>query len=165
MQSKLLNHSGFTLIEIIAVLVLGGIMLALAGMGIVQVTEGLILAQQNAATTLKAQVALNRLEKEFHIITGVTSGSGTSLTYTSNKGGIPGGSHTLTYDPALQTLTLDNDPLVDKVASFALTYRATYNGPPTSTWNSSHKVIDAAFSLATGGANVPFTLRITPRIL
>ena len=152
------NNKGFTLIEVIVTLVIGAIIVAIAGTGIVSVTNGLLLTKQNAATTLKAQVALMRLEKEFHIITAVTSGTATSLNYTSNRGGSLS-SHTLSLSG--NNIQLDGDALIDNVTSFTLTYSNTYNGTFTSTWSSTNKVID--LSLTTSGYNTTpstFTTRV-----
>jgi len=160
-----LNNRGFTLIEAIAALVIGAILLSVAGMGIVKVAEGLVFTQKNASTTLKAQVALNRIEKEFHIITGVSSGDETSLAYTSSKGGVSG-SYTLTYSDSDGAILVDGDILVDNVDSFALAYRDTYNGTATPTWSSTNKVIDVTFALTgAGGVNSTFTMRVAPRTL
>lgn len=161
-----MNSRGFTLIEMILTLVLVAIISVVAGMGIVKVTEGMVFAQRNASTSLKMQVALTRLEKEFHIISGVTSTatSPPSLTYVSSKGGVSG-THTLTS--SVPNIRLDGNVLVDNVTTFSLTYLDTYNGTESSTWIAgTSKVIKVTFAI-TGAAGVinTFTMRVTPRML
>jgi prepilin-type N-terminal cleavage/methylation domain-containing protein len=154
------GESGFTLIETIAALVIVAIIVAVAGMGIVNVTNGMLTAKQNAATALKTQVAMMRIEKEFHIITAVSSGSATQLNYTNNKGGSPG-SHALSLSGT--TIQLDGDMLVDNISSFTLTYADTYNGIFTSTWGPTNKVINLSFTMSgAGGSNSTFIMRVRP---
>jgi prepilin-type N-terminal cleavage/methylation domain-containing protein len=154
---------GLTLIELIAVLVLGGIILAVAGMGTAKVAEGFLAARDNAATALKAQVALTRLEKEMYIITGVTSGTSQSLIYKNNKGGGEW-SHTLSY--ANGNLLLDGDVLADKVHSFSLKYGNDHAAVSATSWDSSKKIIEATLTLSGAfGVNSAFTIRVAPRNL
>ncbi|MDA8088170.1 MAG: prepilin-type N-terminal cleavage/methylation domain-containing protein [Nitrospiraceae bacterium] len=152
------NRGGFTLIEMIVAIAIGAIILAVAGMGIVNVTNGLFLTRQNAHTALKAQAAMMRIEKEFHIITAVSSGSATRLDYTNNRGGIAA-SHTLELSgPAIQ---LDGDTLVDGVTSLRLSYSAAYTGPFTPVWSAGDKVINISFTLSgSGGSQSTFTTRV-----
>ena len=58
------NENGFTLIEVIVSLVLIGVMAAVAGMGLVAITQSYVFSQQNNKTSLKAQVALAKMVKE-----------------------------------------------------------------------------------------------------
>jgi prepilin-type N-terminal cleavage/methylation domain-containing protein len=165
------NNRGFTLIEVIAALVIGGIILAVAGMGIVKVAEGLVFAQKNASTTLKAQAALTRIEKEFHIITGVTSATKDALSYTSKKGGVSG-NYTLTYSAG--TILLDGVILVDNVVlvngndglAGLFTYMDSYNGTENRTWDTTRKIIKVTFALrGAGDVDSTFTMRVAPRML
>jgi prepilin-type N-terminal cleavage/methylation domain-containing protein len=167
-----MNNKGFTLIEIIAALVLGGILLAVAGMGVAKISQNLVFTQKNAATTLKAQVALTRLEKELDLITVVSTASmATSLTYTSLKSDATGtpvaGSHMLSY--AGGNILLDGDILVDGCTRFSMAYWDTYNGTSSSTWSAAtSKIIEVGFSLAgpdSVSSSGTFTMRVTPRML
>lgn len=165
----MLNNKGFTLIELIASLVIVGIIVVVAGMGIVRVTQGLVFSQKNASTSLKTQVALTRIEKELHIATSISSSSSSStLTFTNNKGG-----GTATYTLCRNGTYIDLDPanscignnhLIDNVGSLAIAYWAldgTTSAAPTAA-----KIIDVTFQIS-GGANVAstFTMRIAPRML
>ncbi len=154
------NESGFTLIEMIAAIVIGGIILAVAGMWIVNVTNGFILTRQNSTTALKVQAATLRLEKEFHIITAVSSGSATQLDYTNDRGGSPA-SHTLAFSGTTKTVQLDGNTLLDNVSGFALTYSSAYNGIFSSTWTPGDKVINLSFTLSGfGGPQNTFSMRV-----
>lgn len=74
---------GFTLIEMIASLAIVGILAAIAGMGLVQMTEGFLLSRVGAESAQKAQLAMTRMVKEFSHITDVSSGSSQSITFDS----------------------------------------------------------------------------------
>ena len=76
-----MDQKGFTLIEIIMVLILLGIMGTMAGLGIVTFTNSFILSRQAADVTGKARPAMLRLQKEFLRINSVTAATGTSITY------------------------------------------------------------------------------------
>jgi prepilin-type N-terminal cleavage/methylation domain-containing protein len=67
-----LDTRGFTLIEVIASLVLLGIIAVMAGLGIVQITKQYVFAQKAGETAQVAQVAMARMVKE---LARVRSGS------------------------------------------------------------------------------------------
>jgi prepilin-type N-terminal cleavage/methylation domain-containing protein len=64
MRTILRQQKGFTLIEMIAVLILVGIMAALAGLGIITAVQGYMFSKDNAAISEKAQLAIFRLNRE-----------------------------------------------------------------------------------------------------
>ncbi|SDB34236.1 prepilin-type N-terminal cleavage/methylation domain-containing protein [Desulfonatronum thiosulfatophilum] len=69
------KEQGFTLIEVIVVLVLFGIMVALAGLGLTTGVRGYLMAAENAEMTQKAQLAMNRLSREVRQCTTCDSGT------------------------------------------------------------------------------------------
>jgi prepilin-type N-terminal cleavage/methylation domain-containing protein len=58
------SENGFTLIEIIVTLVLVGVLAAVAGTGIVSMTQGYLFVKDNTVIAGKAQVALERITRE-----------------------------------------------------------------------------------------------------
>jgi len=115
---------GFTLIEVIIVLILLGIVSAIAGMGLVVLAQGYVFANLNSTMVEKGQTAITRIVKELADCT-ITAGNATSVTlmrrsdgtsYTFSWAGTPGGPLILSGP--------DNtaDVLTDNVRSFALVY-------------------------------------------
>lgn len=64
MKSQIHQQKGFTLIEMIVVLILVGILASLAGLGIVAGVQGYMFSKNNAAISEKAQLALARINRE-----------------------------------------------------------------------------------------------------
>ena len=122
---KRIGQKGFTLIEIIASLVLVGIMATTAGIGIVTFVKAQSFTMINAALTQKAQLALSRITWEFMEFTDVLSVSpdGTFISYH-----MVDGDRALGLDPADNQIKLtegltalaDGFPLIDNVQSLSL---------------------------------------------
>ena len=77
------SQKGFSLIELVAVLVLVGMMAAFVGIGLVQGVQGYIFARENAVTTQKAQAALARLAREFIYINNIYTATSTGIAYSN----------------------------------------------------------------------------------
>jgi prepilin-type N-terminal cleavage/methylation domain-containing protein len=134
LRSKALQ-GGFTLIEMIASLAIVAVLAAIAGIGLVQITEGFVLSRSGAETAQKAQLAMTRMVKEFNHITDVSVGSSLSIRFDSfhaDEALDPIRSFSITWngtvgDPLLLTC-LDcpggsiSEPLVDDVAVFDINY-------------------------------------------
>lgn len=119
----------------IASLAIVGILAAIAGIGLVQLTEGFFLSRGGADTAQKAQLAMTRMIKEFNHIIDVSGGSSQSLTFDSFHADEvldSRRSFTLSWngsagDPLLLAC-LDctggtiSEPLVDNVVAFDLAY-------------------------------------------
>ncbi|MGA9109109.1 MAG: type II secretion system protein J [Smithella sp.] len=85
---RLSDEKAFTLIEVIVSLVLVGIIAAVAGLGLVRVSQGYVFAKQNSETMQKIQVAMNRIVKELAAAQAtstsiaITAAGTTSVSYT-----------------------------------------------------------------------------------
>jgi prepilin-type N-terminal cleavage/methylation domain-containing protein len=86
---RLSDEKAFTLIEVIVSLVLAGIIAAVAGLGLVNISQGYVFAKQNSETLQKAQIAMTRIVKELAAAepqsgtsTAITAAGTTSVSYT-----------------------------------------------------------------------------------
>lgn len=161
-------ESGFSLVEMILVLVLLGIMGVGAGFGVSTVVNGFLLSRDSAATAAKGQLALLRLSREFRVITSVTSASASSIQFAALHG--DGVTQAYTVAKSGNTITLNdgvnNDVLVDKVNALSLAYYDTYNGAAQTTWTSARKIIQVTIVLSgPDGVPLSFSSRVTPRNL
>jgi prepilin-type N-terminal cleavage/methylation domain-containing protein len=158
-----LDARGFTLIEVIASLVLLGIIAVMAGMGIVQITKQYVFAQKAGETAQVAQVAMARMVKELAMI---RSGSGAPTTVTiispisptTNRTSViswAGGSNPITISvnaAAAQTL-------IENVTGLTLRYYNRYdgtvtNGGETTTYNQFTTVMIGVSFAVTGADGI-----------
>ncbi len=124
------DQRGFTLIELIVVMVVLGILVAMGTLGLRQAMDGYNLAQANTRSTQKAQNALARITIELSHLTfdnstgrySVSAGSGNSITYTANFGGADE-THTIDQNQSLIRFDADDTkPLTDGVAANGLQF-------------------------------------------
>jgi prepilin-type N-terminal cleavage/methylation domain-containing protein len=127
-KRRIRNKRGFTLIEVIAVLVLVGIIAAVAGLGIVKVAEGYLFARLNAEAAQKTQIAIARITKELATATAVTAAGASSVTFTRPES--PGSSTTYTnvidFSGGAVRVNVNGAgarTLIDNATAFALEYR------------------------------------------
>ena len=151
-------NKGFTLIELIATLLLVALVGLSAVISMLPMAEGLMQIRDNAAAAQKARLAMARISREFTTISGVVSSGPNAITYDFL---VPAGAwyatvrHTLSWsgtpgDPLL----LEGVPLTDDVADFALNL---YDAPGASTnW-----VVAVALQSQVGSQ--AFSNRIVPR--
>lgn len=162
------NRKGFTLIELIATLVLLGILAAVAGIGSIFLAEGYVFTKTNTETVQKAQLAVLRLTKEFTTLSEITPplspGANTEITFELYKGSPTPETHTVRVENGALVLVDGGtshpilggagDPIT--VSEFTVT-EDTSNG--ASELEFVIKVIGAA------GTEIQFTNRVTPRNL
>ena len=156
-------NRGYTLIELVAVLLLLGVLAASTAVSLVPVAEGLMHVRQSARAMQKTRLAIVRLSREFTTIANITASGPRDLTYefldssgapqqrTLSWGGAPG-----------DDLTLNNVPLTDDVAFFELRYYS-HGGSAQSAWSTNCLIIEMVLTNQT--ANYGFINRIAPRNL
>jgi prepilin-type N-terminal cleavage/methylation domain-containing protein len=118
------NQRGFTLFELIAVIVLVGIIAAFATFFLFTGSKGYLKTKNATEGALNAQMALDRIALELRNISELTSPpSSTSLSYKSKSEELTG-TRTLKYvgDKIIIRVDPNDYPLLEGVTSFILQY-------------------------------------------
>ncbi len=153
-----MNRHGMTLIEMVAVLLLLGILALSLVLAVVPVTQGLLMARCSVNASQKSHLALTRLVREFTGITNVVSGTGQSLVYDFADSAGVGHRRTVNWN-AGGALTLDGVPLSDDVAAFALRYYAEPGGTAQNNWSAAMRMVEIILQSDSVGG-VVFTNRV-----
>jgi len=158
-------RAGFVLIELVATLVLVGIIGAFAGLFLYTGINGFMASKRNSETALAAQVALDRISAELRHISSLPAANppvaNTSITYLSKD--LPG-TRRIRYDSGAGIIYFSRDgaenPLLDNVATFTLAWDSANmdnaGGDEIST-------ISIGFTVTDVGTQ--FSARIHPRFL
>ena len=116
------DQKGFTLIEIIAALVIMGFVMLAAGMGFVQAVEAYIFAKENAEISQKTSMALSRMTVELMNCTEIESATSSSIEYYTTAGSLDDEKRTLEFKSS--GILLNSYALIDNVAAGSgLSYR------------------------------------------
>jgi prepilin-type N-terminal cleavage/methylation domain-containing protein len=155
---------GFTLIEVVASLVVLAVVVGIGTLFLENVVKGYGFAQSHAHLAQKGQTAIMRLVGDFCRIQSIDASSGANtITYTadfSSEGTVATEFHTVAVgvlDPT--TLLYDGDVLIDRVSAFALRYYAadgqTEVGPSVS------RLVQVTLELeGAGGTTSRFSTRV-----
>ncbi len=172
------SRKGFTLLEIIVVLLLSAVLVATTGLIVTTFVKSYLLAKQSAEVTQKAQVAMKRLKLEFENISDVHTAGPASLYYkiktdsgaeTIRVAGLDG--TTVKLGNALPVNS--GNTLLDRVNSFSLNYfdengnlSGSSNWSSTGSWNSQTVsnlyAIRIDFTLVHESGNIPFSSTVYP---
>ncbi len=170
-RKKILKPGGFTMVELIAAMLLMSIVSVLWGIGIVQITDGFLTARQNAEAVHKVQMAMLRMVKEFEQMDTVSTAPSSSAITFSRPLDMPGITHILSLDSAGKRLEFDGETLADQVENLQLEYYEKYNdilpkpltANPPGTWFDSISLIKIRLTMNVGGTLLEFTDEVFPR--
>lgn len=148
------RQKGFTLIEVLAVLIIVGILAAFAGLGIISGVQGYLFSKDNAAVSEKALLAMARINRELLECYNCSGTGGNVAVPFSNTLGqryiqLVGNDIAISPDG----IGTNNDILLDDVALFTAIYNT--NGSITITIRS---------AITPSGVTVPdFVTTVFPR--
>ncbi|MDF1615444.1 prepilin-type N-terminal cleavage/methylation domain-containing protein [Desulfurivibrio dismutans] len=137
------RQCGFTLIEVIAVLVLAAMLAAIAGAGLTAIARGYLMARESTAMAQKAQLALTRLSSELQVCydcIGADEPIDLPFTYNNILG-------SMSIAQSDDTITLDGAPLIDGVIDSSLAYDAA--GLVVITFSLEHQQTGSALEFTT----------------
>jgi prepilin-type N-terminal cleavage/methylation domain-containing protein len=161
------SNNGFTLLEMVASMVILGVLASAVAIGMAQAAKGFITVQGTQAVVEGAELGMLRLSKEL-LASQQSSivGSASSLQFASPHTG-----SSSTYTASLsnsQLILTDNSShnyvLANNVSSLSFAYYDTYNGTAKTTWSATSNIIN--ISLTFSGPNntsLTFTTSVMPR--
>lgn len=167
------NSRGFTLIEVIASLLIMGIVALVAGMGLMQGVKAYAMTRISSETIQRTEYAYNRIKLEFMNMDQVTSADANTITFTSDKtdrnlstGTVLIISHTGTQINF--SVGGSVNPLLTGLSASSpfLSYRNTTGGAWTVAqgFNKlSFITIQLIIPMPDGGGNLTFTTAVNPR--
>lgn len=135
------RNRGFTLVEMVCVLLIVGIITTVSGMAIVTAMQGYLFARDNASIGQRAQLALARINRELIEMTTVMTAESSRITYQQMDGNIVV-SKTIYKDDTDNTIKIaagtsaeNGDILVDHVAAFeVIFYKEALESPWGALW-------------------------------
>jgi len=122
-----MKQNGFTLIEVVVSLIIMGFIGSIAGMGIVHLVDGYVLAKESSAAVQKSKIAISRITKEFHSLTKIVdlpAPTNSGISYF--RGNQP---QTLNFKADQGQILINDDLLLDNVKTFSLAYYDRYDDP------------------------------------
>lgn len=156
------KQAGFTLIEVIAVLVIIGIMAVGLSMGLVRGVENFIIAGQATQISQQAQVAMARMKKELMEATAITTANATQIGYTYADGtaySIQNANNEIQLGPVGATQMLMNN-INTASTSFAFLQN---NGAPWTSANNFDDLAQIRVKITTNSPSLEFETTINPR--
>jgi prepilin-type N-terminal cleavage/methylation domain-containing protein len=180
------SSAGFTLIEVIASLVVMTIVGAVAAMGLVQGIKAYVTTRTSSETVQQAEYALNRLKLEFMNMDTVIAAGADTITFKTDKinGSTQGTLYTFTRTGNEIDLTVtppagvaSTNPLITGLGTYGtglLTYRNNaggawvpadgFAGISTCSSKSLHSItINLIIARSDGGGDLTFTTSVNPR--
>lgn len=151
--------SGFTLVEMIAVVALVGILAACAGLTAVPMAEAYLAATSGTELAAKTQLAVARMSKEFQHLTTVSSSGASALSFASRNMAGTAGNHVLSWGGvAGNPLQLDGVTLLGGVQAFAMTYIYYSGGAVVSeaNWTANSRGVAVSMQVQGIGGTVTF---------
>ncbi len=161
------KQNGFTLVEVIASLLLMGILATVVGYGVLRISQTFIYVREVSEITQKAQLVLGRITRTFKTITDVQSATATSITVDFHRNGQLE-SETYAYNGNKLTINVgaNSDLLADDISSFSFSY---WQSDGTTEWKAAQGVsalarIDITFSMTlTNKQSVDFSTQLAMR--
>lgn len=165
MRHKSNRSGGFTMIELVTVLLIIGLVGAIGAVGFGDAIRGYVISAESAEQAQEAQVALTKFNVELMRMNAVTASTSTSITYQPIFG-FPIDSTTHTFNFANGVVTWEGQPLINDVQDFSITYHDTHDSAAAATFtNGTTSMIQVSITTQNAaGSEQTFTQRIFPLV-
>lgn len=130
--SRFSTSAGFSMVEVIASLLLMAIIGGIWGLGMVQVVDGFLHSRQSAEVFMKGQMGITRMVKELRMASRLETDpppNADAVEFLRTDDG-PTTRIRINHDPSTGTVNLNGEVLVDEVRRFLLTYAEDYTEDP-----------------------------------
>lgn len=126
------GNFGFSLVELVACLLLMAIVGGIWGLGMVQAIEGFLTSRQNSEVFMKGQMAITRIVKELRMASelGTDPVPGDNAVEFVRTDDGRDRRIRIRQDTSAGTVDINDEVLVDGVRQFFLTYAETYEEDP-----------------------------------
>ena len=162
MKTNRQKNRGFSLIEVLAVLLLVGVFVAFTGLLFGPVVQTFINARRATEIMHDSQLAMARISRELTTVTNVVSGSSLSITYdTLDSSGISHRRNIAWSGTPGSALLLNGNTLIDDLQQFSFSYLNNVGSPRQSSWGIDSTIIEVFMDIGIAGSS--YTNRFYPR--
>lgn len=122
------GHFGFSLVELVACLLLMAVVGGVWGLGMIQAIDGFLTSRRNAEVFMKGQMAITRIVKELRMASEIGTDpvpTADLLEFVRTDDGRDRRIR-IEHDTAAGTVEINDETLVDGVRQFFLRYAETY---------------------------------------
>lgn len=154
---------GFTLIEVVAVLLLVGVLALASTIGMVPVVDAFLQVRQNAESAQKTHLALERIAREFTTITEVIAADAQAITYDFLDPEGVAHRRQLIWEGSGMPLRLNGVPLSNDVGHLELRYYPAPDGVGRASWAEDCCLIELFLRPEAGPDR--YRIRVQPRNL
>lgn len=161
------KQKGFTLIEVITVLVLVGMIGIGAVTYVIKVTEAQVFTRNNATTIQKGQVAMMQMVKVLTnaSMQSISAADVSSISFKSPNKDRETINFTIMRAENTGAITINGKTLTDQVSDFKLTYYRTHDTDAVEWGPGMSVIVGIKLVLKSNGVDCPFEARVKPRNL
>ena len=156
------NVAGFSLIELLAALLLVGVLVFFTGMFLAPVVQTFTNTRKATEIMHISQLAMARISRELTTITNVVSGNSVAITYdTLDSSGISHRRNMTWVGTSGSALLLNGHTLMDGLQQFRFSYLDAVGASHQSNWGTDSTIIEVFMHLGIAGSS--YTNRFYPR--
>jgi len=162
MKNQRQTIAGFSLVEVLAALLLVGIMVSFTGLLLGPIVQTFVNAREATEIMHSSQLAMARMSREFTTTTNVVSGDSLAITYdTLDSNGVSHRRNIAWSGSSGSALLLNGRMLIDDLKQFRLSYLDNVAASRQSSWGTDTTIIEVFMDIGSAGSS--YTNRFYPR--